>query len=238
MASKLDSINVSPVYQVKIPSTGEVVNYRPYQVKEERALLAADQTEDGIVMLNTLLSVVKNCLTPTPKKLTSFDLEYLFAQIRAKSVGEIANIRVGCDADGCEEVAIEYRYDLQNIQVVFPEGKDTAIKLSDTLAVKMSYPSVEEAIQIEREENNETKKYLAIKSSIELIYSEDEVIDVSQESQQSLTNFVDRLLPSHYKKLEDFLESVPEVEGTLKYRCTNCRKEHNKTIKGLASFFS
>ncbi len=91
-------------------------------MKEERALLTADESGDGSVMISTLNQVVLNCLTPSPKHLTSFDLEYIFSQIRSKSVGEVAVLKVGCDEEECKDVSIEYRFDLSNLQVVFPEG--------------------------------------------------------------------------------------------------------------------
>lgn len=236
--SRLDNINISPTYQVEIPSTQEKVKFRAYNVKEEKLLLSADQSEDGIVMINTLYEIVLNCLTPKPKRLTSFDLEYLFSQIRAKSVGEIANLIVTCDVLGCEEVKVEYRYDLRDIKVVFPNDKETFIKLSDELGVQMTYPSIEDSIEIEKIKDETEKKHLAIRSCISHIYSKEEVIDVSEESKESLSNFVDRLLPEQYRKLETFFDSFPVVSGKLKYRCPNCKKEHSKTIKGLANFFS
>lgn len=236
--SKLNNINISPSFSTNIPSTGQSVKFRPYSVKEEKALLAADSSEDGIVMINTLLQVVKNCLTPVPERLTSFDLEFLFAQIRAKSVGEIANIRVGCDAPGCENVQMEYKYDIRDIKVVFPQNKLDTIRINENLAIKMTYPSVEQAIEIEKAPDETDQRYLAIVSSIEQIFNGDEVIDVQTESRRDILNFVDRLPALEYKKLETFFDEIPFVEGTLKYRCPNCRKEHNKKIVGLNSFFS
>lgn len=236
--SKLDSINISPTYTVKIPSTKQTVQFRPYSVKEEKALLAADMSGDGIVMIKTLLQVVQNCLTPSPKKLTGFDLEYLFAQIRAHSVGEIASIRVGCDAAGCEDVSIEYRYDIRDIKVVFPDGYDDLIRINDKLAIKMTHPSVEQSIEIEQAGDSADQRYLAVTAALQTIYTGDEVIDVSEESKKDILNFVDRLPALDYKKLETFFDKVPYVEGNLKYRCTKCKKEHNKKVIGLNSFFS
>ena len=237
--SKLNSINISPSYNVTIPSTNKQVQFRPYSVKEEKALLAADQTEDGIVMINTLLQVVKNCITPSPTKLTQFDLEYLFAQIRARSVGEIANIKVGCDSAGCEDVSVEYRYDIRDVKVVFPDNKikDNIIRLNQQLAIKMTWPSVEQSIEIEKAATEADQRYLAVTAQIAQIYNGEEVIDVAEESRKDILGFIDRLPAIDYKKLETFFDTVPYVEGTLKYRCPKCKTEHNKKIVGLSNFF-
>jgi hypothetical protein len=128
----------------------ERAKFRPMRVKEERALLTADASENGSVMINTLHNVVKSCVEMIETKyLTSFDLEYLFTQIRAKSVGEITTLYLLCDTPGCEDVEVRYEYHLSDIKVVFPEGVSDIIKLSDDLAIKMRYPSVDEAIDIE-----------------------------------------------------------------------------------------
>lgn len=237
--SKLSALNVSTLYDVTIPSSGEKVKFRAYNVKEERALLTADESKDGSVMISTLNYVVLNCLMPAPEHLTSFDLEYLFAQIRAKSVGEISTISVGCDEKECveKEISIEYKYNLSDLQVVFPPNKDMNIVLSDSLAIKMKYPSVEDSLRVEQLTSDSAKRYEAIKSSIDIIYSGDEAIKVSEEPENEIISFVDNLNPKQYKKLEEFFEEMPFVEGTLKYRCTNCKKEHIKKIQGLLNFF-
>lgn len=235
--SKLSALNVSTLYDVTIPSSGENVKFRAYNVKEERALLTADESKDGSVMISTLNQVVLNCIMPTPENLTSFDLEYLFAQIRAKSVGEISTISVGCDEKECKEVSIEYKYNLSDLQVVFPPNKNMNIVLSDTLVIKMKYPSVEDSLKIEQLSSDSAKKYKAVKSSIDIIYAEDEAIKVSEEPESEILSFIDNLNPKQYRKLEEFFEEMPFVEGTLKYRCTNCKKEHTKKIQGLLNFF-
>lgn len=235
--SKLAGLNVSPLYDVTIPSTQEKVKFRAYNVKEERALLTADEQGDGSVMIQTLNQVVLNCLTPSPTSLTSFDLEYIFAQIRSKSVGEVAIIKVGCDETDCKDVQIEYRFDLQQLQVVFPEGISKTIKLSDQIAVKMKYPSVEDSLRIEFIESETDKRYEAVKSQIDLIYNGDEVIHVDEEPKEAVVAFIDGLNPQQYRKLEGFFEEMPYLEGELKYRCTKCRKEHTKKVRGLANFF-
>ena len=173
-------------------------------------------------MIQTLNQVVLNCITPTPKYLTSFDLEYLFAQIRSKSVGEISIVKVGCDGDECQDVQIEYRYDLSNLEVVFPPNANKIIKLTDQIAVKMRYPSVEDSLRIELMQNDTDRKYEAIKSSIDLIYAGEEVIHVDEEPKEALVEFIDNLNPHAYRKLEEFFDELPYVEGTLKYRCPKC----------------
>ena len=235
--SKLSSLVSAPYYDVIIPSSGKNAKFRAYNVREEKQLLLADESGDGSVMITTLNNVIKDCIIPRPDKLTSFDLEYLFAQVRSKSVGEIATVIVGCSTAGCEDVKVEYPYKLSDIKIVFPEGINKIIKISDTMSIQMRYPSVEDSLEIELEKNDNEKRYKAIKSSIEIIFNNGEAIQVADEQEESISNFIDSLNPQQYRKLEAFFEKMPYAEGTLKYRCPKCKTEHEKKVIGLASFF-
>lgn len=235
--SKLSSLISVPYYDVIIPSSGIAAKFRAYNVKEEKQLLLADEQNDGSVMISTLNNVIKNCIIPRQERLTSFDLEYLFAQIRSKQVGEIATVVVGCSTTGCEDVKIEYQYNLSDIKIVFPEGISKLIKISDTLTIQMRYPSVEDSLDIELEKNETEKRYKAIKSQIDIIFNNGEAIQIAEESEESISSFIDSLNPQQYRKLETFFEKMPYAEGILKYRCTKCKTQHEKKVIGLASFF-
>ena len=148
-------INPSPLYDVVVPSTKKKIKFRPFVVKEERALLAAEASEDPVVMMNTLIQIVKNCTNPEQTNLTNFDFEYLFVQIRTKSVDEFSRLAFKCD--DCKDVSVNVEMDLRQTYVKFPpEGKD--IKLSDELAVTMRWLSVDEIVDIETNNQPEDVK--------------------------------------------------------------------------------
>ena len=236
--TRFDNINPVTLYTTVLPSTKKKVQYRAYNVREEKQLLLADESKDGIVMLKTLASIIEQCITPKQSRLTSFDVEYMFAKIRAKSVGEIATLRVGCDGPECADVSVEYRFNLDTLEVKFPENVSNIIKVSDTLGFELVYPSITDAIEIESEQNETKKKFLAISSSIVRVFNGDEILDVTDEDKEAIADLIDKLDPQQYAKLAEFFEQVPETSGKLEYRCPKCKKEHKKEIKGLHNFFS
>jgi ribosomal protein L44E len=227
-------INPSPLYDVVVPSTKKKIKFRPFVVKEERALLAAEASEDPVVMMNTLIQIVKNCTNPEQTNLTNFDFEYLFVQIRTKSVDEFSRLAFKCD--DCKDVSINVEMDLRQTYVKFPpEGKD--IKLSDELAVTMRWLSVDEIVDIETNNQPEDVKFKAVCSSIETVFYKDQTIEIDETTKSSVETFVGRLNNKQFSALEKFIDEQPSVRLDVKYRCPSCKKEHQKTLEGLSSFF-
>ena len=140
-------IQNTPVYTIKIPSTKKEIKFRPFLVKEEKALLVAQQSEDTQVMLDTLKEILRNCIkTPIEvDELALFDIEYIFSQIRAKSVGEVVELIVRCDKcpEEDEKARVKLTFDLTKLNVTFPEGHNKKIALFDDVGVVMKYPSLE-----------------------------------------------------------------------------------------------
>lgn len=240
MSNKFSHINPATFYQTLLPSTKQPISFRPYNVREEKQLLLAEQSEDGITMIRTLADVVSRCLLPQQDRLTTFDVEYLFSQIRSKSVGEFSKLSVGCNQAGCEDISIEYMYPLEDIKVQYPEGNKDFIKVSDKLGFKMRYPSIGDAIDLEHIKDDAQKKFKAVSSCITEVYSDDEVINVSdsEEDLSGVMELIDNLQPSQYAMLSEFFDEIPYIYGRIKYHCTKCRTEHNLTIKGLSDFFA
>lgn len=236
--TRFENINPVTLYTTVLPSTKQKIQYRAYNVREEKQLLLADESKDGITMLKTLASIIEQCITPKQQRLTSFDVEYMFAKIRSKSVGEIAVLRVGCDGEECADVSIEYRFNLDTLEVKFPKNVSNFIKVQDSLGFEMVYPSITDAIEIESERDENKKKFRAISSSISKVYHGDEIIDVTDDDKEGIADLIDKLDPQQYAKLAEFFEQVPETSGKLEYRCPKCKKEHKKEIKGLHNFFS
>lgn len=191
-------INPSPLYDVVVPSTKKKIKFRPFVVKEERALLAAEASEDPVVMMNTLIQIVKNCTNPEQTNLTNFDFEYLFVQIRTKSVDEFSRLAFKCD--DCKDVSVNVEMDLRQTYVKFPpEGKD--IKLSDELAVTMRWLSVDEIVDIETNNQPEDVKFKAVCSSIETVFYKDQTIEIDETTKSSVETFVGRLNNKQFSAL-------------------------------------
>ena len=238
--SKFSHINPATFYQTTLPSTKQQISFRAYNIKEEKQLLLAEQSEDGITMIKTLAEVVARCLMPTQDYLTTFDIEYLFSQIRSKSVGEFSKLSVGCSQVGCEDVAIEYMYPLKDIKIQYPQNDNTFLKVQDDLGFKMRYPSIEDAIDLELIKDEVQKKFKAVSSSIVEVYSKDEVIKVgdSEEEMADIMSLIDSLHPAQFALLAKFFDDIPYIYGELRYKCSKCRTEHNLNVRGLSDFFA
>lgn len=230
----LSQINEAPLYFTTIPSTKEKVKYRPFLVKEERMLLTANESESADTMLATLEEVVRNCLVIKPKKLTTFDVEYLFTQIRAKSVSENSDIVITCsECDTKNDVELN----LTKVEVFTPEGHTKNIKLSDTLAATMIYPNIQELLDIQQSEGREDAMFKIVRACIHSIYHEDMCYIIEEESDDEVNKFIDTLRPEQYQKLKDFVDTIPYARIIHKWKCTKCGAEHETTLKGIFSFF-
>ena len=233
--NKLSTFNPTPLYDAVIPSTNKKVKYRPFFVKEERALLAAQESEDVATMLNTISAVVRSCITSnTEIELTTFDVEYMFVQIRAKSVGEESTLIFACN--NCEEKT-PITIDLRKVIVDMPASNQTMIKLSDTIAMQMRYPTIEELTEIDGEHDPLLAKQLAITSCVESIYKNDEVVHRGEVPVSEIITFIDELTGKQYKMLEAFFDNIPETKYKLDWKCPKCGHEHNQVLRGINSFF-
>jgi predicted RNA-binding Zn-ribbon protein involved in translation (DUF1610 family) len=233
--SKLSTFNPTPLYDTVVPSKNKKVKFRPFFVKEERALLAAQESEDVAIMLNTISAVVRGCInTPIDFDLTTFDVEYMFVQIRSKSVGENSTLIFPCGKCG-EKTPITM--DLRKVVVEMPSTNQTLLKLSDTIAIQMRYPTIEELTEIDSEHDALLAKQLAITSCIESIYKGDEVVHRGEVPVGDIINFVDELTGKQYKMLEEFFDNIPETKCDIDWKCPHCGNEHKQTLKGINSFF-
>jgi uncharacterized protein YfkK (UPF0435 family) len=236
---RLSEVNPTPKYPVTIPSTKKKAQYRPFVVKEERALLAAQESEDLAVMLETLKQIVQNCVIPASAvdDMTSFDLEYLFTLIRAKSVGEFSELIFRCDTCTEEKAKAKVSLDLRTVEVATPEGHTNKIKISDTITVLMKYPTMDELIEVQNKAESGTAKELAVASAIETIFVEDDVYHIKEEPESEVIGFLNKLTSAQFSMLEKFFDTMPVAQIKVKYTCPVCSKEHNKVVKGLNNFF-
>jgi hypothetical protein len=229
----LSSLNPTPLYETKLPSTGKKVSFRPFFVKEERALLAAYESEDIPTMLTTLNMVVNACMT-VPAKLAIFDIEYMFLQIRAKSVEEFSRLVMMCEGCGEETtLSIDIR-----TAVVENLAADKTIKLSDTLSVKMKYPTLDDVVAIHEMNDPTQVESRAIISSIDTIFTASESLKVSDEPIEDIIQFIDKLTGKQFALLKEFIQNVPTVSVNSDWTCPKCKHENKKTIRGIHNCFA
>lgn len=234
-------MNNMPTFNLKIPSTGKTVRFRPFVVKEEKALLIAQQSEDTKVMIDTLKGVLAGCLLDKVDvdKLAIFDLEYLFLQIRGKSVGETVELFFMCDNDHGEQnekAKSKITLQLSEIEVKKPEGHTNKIPLFGDVGVIMKYPTLEEAEMIENFDNVE-EIFKLVGRSIDMIYDGEEVYHASETPQEEIMQFLNNLTTDQFLKVQKFFETMPKMSVQVEYKCPICGKEHHKLLEGLANFF-
>ena len=230
----------APRYKLTIPSTKKDVFFRPFLVKEEKALMIAQQSEDPEVMLETLKGVVKDCILDDVDvdKLALFDIEYIFAQLRARSVGEIVELILRCDTCDDEKAKVTYNVDLSKIKVDVPKDHTNNIPLFEDVGVIMKYPSMQVLKKMESMNITDFESvFEIICMCIDSVYNSEEVFPASEQSKEELSEFVNNLTQDQFKKLQHFFETMPKLEEKVQYRCPVCSKEHEKYIRGLESFF-
>lgn len=236
---KLSEIQVTTLYPAIVPSNKKKITIRPLVVKEERALLLAQESEDESVMLATLAQIVTNCCEPKEavKDLTTFDLEYLFTTIRAKSVGEFSEVILRCD--DCTDVKAKVRVllDLRTVEVHNNPEHKALVKISDTVSLTLRYPTIPELAEIAGEKDDGKAKNLAVAASIEKIIVGDDVLRMDEEQQEEILAFVEKLTRKQTAVIDKFFATMPEVRIRVKYKCPVCSKDHDRFVKGLNSFF-
>ena len=235
--------NTTPTYNVTIPSTQESIKYRPFLVKEEKALLIAQHSEDQIVMIDTLKNIIKSCTLDkiNPDTLATFDIEYLFTQIRAKSVGENVDLLFPCDIDHGEDnekAKVKITFDSTKINVEIPEGHNKKIELFDDVGVIMKYPSINIIKQLENVSIDDIEAvFNIISSSIDIIYNGSEMFHTKEQNKKDVVEFLENLTSNQFSKIQKFFDTMPRLRQSVKYTCPVCSREHDKVLEGLDSFF-
>jgi|TARA_B100001057_G_scaffold251159_2_gene251396 hypothetical protein len=238
--------NQSAIYPLQIPSTGRDVNFRPFVVKDEKALMLAMQSENETTMVNTLRDLIKNCVEEDldVNSLATFDLEYAFAQMRGKSVGEVVELVGKCDNEeaGCVDnpkAQVKLAVDITTIPVVFPEGHDKKISLWGDVGVVMKYPTIETIMKYQglTEDADPDKVFEIVMDSMETIYEGDQLHYIKDQTLEEVNEFINNLTSEQFLKVRTFFETMPKMTKTIEYTCPNCGRQHKKTMEGLQSFF-
>ena len=233
-------INTTPTYTLTIPSSGEEVTYRPFLVKEEKALLIAQQSEDPKVMIDTLKEVIRSCVKSKldVEKLASFDIEYIFTQIRAKSVGEVVELIFPCQHCTDEKAKVKISFDITTINVEKPEDHDNNIGLFGDVGVVMRYPGFDLIQKLEKlDTDNIENVFKIVAQCIDYIYNGEEIYYASEQTPKELEEFLNNLTSEQFSKVQKFFETMPRLKQEVDYTCPVCGAQNHTVLEGLSAFF-
>lgn len=222
----------TPTYELILPSTGEKVKYRPFLVKEYKILMTGLES-DFEEIHRLVIDLVDACTFNKLKidELSNFDVEYLFLNMRAKSIGEIANLNLKCDA--CE-TTMDVELDVTKATVEKSEGHTNKILITDSICVEMRYPKFEEMIEIYQNFNSD-KIVDLLCNCIKSVYTDKQYYE--DYTKEELKEFVNSFSKAQFEKMEQFFLSMPKVSQVIEKTCTNCGKENKVTLEGLQNFF-
>lgn len=231
----------TPIYELELPSTGQKVKYRPFLVREEKVLVIALESEDTKQITTAIKNVIKNCVETKGIKVESlptFDIEYLFLNIRGKSVGEDIEVNVICPDDG--ETTVPKKIFIDDIKVQKDPEHNNRIKLDDNVMMEMKYPSLDQFIKSNFDlsaNNTMDQSFDLVASCIDKIYTEDEVWVASDVTKKELIEFLDQMNSTQFKQIEKFFDTMPKLSHTIKVKNPNTEVESEVVLEGLASFF-
>ena len=230
----------TPTYELVLPSSNRKIKYRPFLVKEEKILIIALESQDQKQIANAVKSILASCiLTKGTKvdKLSTFDIEYLFLNVRGKSVGEQIEVMVTCPDDGKTQVPMSINIDSIKIQKNSEHNPD--IKLDDTYTLKMRYPSLNEFIKsnFSAEDIKVDDTFDLIASCVDQVYSEEESWTSADCTKKELSDFLEQLNSKQFKEIEKFFETMPKLSHTVKVTNPNTKKECEIVLEGLQNFF-
>ena len=235
----LPKLNDMPMYSVTIPSLDQEVKIRPFVVKEEKVLLIAMESNDPKQIAMAIIDTIVSCTDGKidPNKLSAYDVEYLFMQIRCKSVGETSDLRIKCDK--CEEQN-DVTVNINEIKInkKVPEKR---IKLTDNIIIEMKVPSYLEVASNDRIVSNETSTmdqiFGIIIQSIDCVMTEDERIDFKEIRYEEAEEFLGSMNRDQFAKIREYMEQQPTLKHDIQFDCTGCGKHNNITLEGLQDFF-
>ena len=232
----------TPTYELELPSTGKSIKYRPFLVKEEKVLVIALESEDNKQITNAIKAVLKSCVLTKGIKvetLPTFDIEYLFLNIRGKSVGEELDVTLICQDDGETEVSVQI--DLDDIQIQKNDDHTNQVKLDNSLMMELRYPSLDQFIKSNfdfDDKNQMDQSFALIASCIDKIYSEDEVWATADCTKKEMNDFLESMNSSQFKEIEKFFETMPKLKHEIKITNPKTGVESDVVLEGLASFFA
>ena len=236
----LPKIN-TPTYELTLPSNGKKIKYRPFLVREEKILIMALETEDQKQITAAIIQILTACIMTRGIKLNelaTFDIEYLFLNVRSKSVGETISLNLICPDD--EKTSVEVSIDLDSIKVKKDKSHTNIVKLDNNLSLKLKYPSMKQFIESNFEAGVETVSNTmdVVISSIDMIYNEEESWNASESTKKELEDFIDQLNTKQFKLIENFFDTMPKLSHKIKVKNPKTDVESTVLLEGLAAFFN
>mgnify|MGYP001210966307 CR=1 FL=1 len=230
---------VTPSYELNLPSSGKKIKYRPFLVKEEKILILAIESGSIKDISRAIKDVLKSCILTKGVKideLPTFDIEYLFLNIRSRSIGESIDLVITCPDDN--ETKVNKQIYIDEIEVKTNEDHNPDIKLDDTYTMRLKYPSLDQFID-ENFNFDEAKdnSFDIISSCIEMVYSDEEAWEAKDCTKKELLEFVERLNSSQFKEVEKFFDTMPKISHDIEVENPNTKVKSTVKLEGLASFF-
>ena len=233
----------TPTYELKLPSSNKKIKYRPFLVKEEKVLIIAVESKSQTEITNAVKDVLKQCILTKDvnvDSLPTFDIEYIFLNIRAKSIGEAIKVLVTCPDDGETEVPVTIYVD--EIKVVKSKEHKTDIVLDDNMTLRMKYPSINQFIETNFDTNEDPKEsvnktFKIISECIDTIYTQEDAWDAKDYTSKERVEFVEQLNSKQYKEVEKFFSTMPKLSHTIEITNPNTKKKSSIVLEGLADFF-
>ena len=233
----------TPTYELKLPSSSKRVKYRPFLVKEEKILIIALESKNENEITNAVTDVLKKCILTKGvdvDNLPTFDIEYLFLNIRAKSIGEDIKITVTCPDDNKTKVPVTIYVD--EIKVQKQRGHKTDIVLDDKMTLRMKYPSLNQFVNnnfdtSDEPESQVQKTFKVVADCMDTVYTKEDAWDVKDYSPQERLDFVEKLSSKQYKLIEKFFQTMPKLSHTIEVINPNTKQKNSVVLEGLADFF-
>ena len=230
----------TPTYELEVPSTDEKIKYRPFLVKEEKILLMAMESKDNTQIVNAVKDIVTSCTFEkvNVSKMPMFDMEYIFLQIRSKSVGEVSKLKVLCPDDKKTYASVEL--DLTKVEVQVGDDHTNKIELTDDMGMIMTYPTIDSFLESGIEKIDATNMLDVIGSCVLQIYEEkgEKVYEAKDQTKKELTDFIESMNSGQFKKLQSFFDTMPKLKHELKVKNPKTKKESKVTLTGLNDFFA
>ena len=222
-------------YELTLPSTGEKVEYRPFLVKEEKALMIAQQSGKEADMLRAVENIIEDCTFGKMKKGDNafFDIEYVFLQLRAKSVGESVDVTVLCPDD--KQTRVTVKVNLEDVKCVKNVEHKEKIELTDTVGIIMRHPKIADLALIDS--SNPETTFELIESCVHQIYDSDNVYEKTDMDKKDLKDFIESLTHEQFQQLNAFFETMPKVKHSVKVKNPNTGVEGEVVLEGMANFF-
>lgn len=234
----LPKLNTAPIFEEKVPSTGERISYRPYLVKEEKVLMMAFESRDQKQVTRAIGNTLNSCIQSDIDvfNLTTFDVEYLFTKVRSKAVGEKSTVLMNCtECQTANEVDVmidELELDVSNTD----ENGREKIQITDDIAVELAYPAFGDILDVETKGDSIEDGIGMVASSIQAILTEEERFDRSDVKPEEIMEFIMELPTDKFNLLGNFLRKIPKIQKDVEFDCTNCSHHNEYTLEGMKDF--